>query len=153
MSRKIFIAASVIMVVLFALSAAARYAASGEFKALEAHEEGADRERWIRLTDICTVTSRAGSYLCRFYPAFIFLVWLTDRRYFRWSVEIAVFSVIFSALPWAFLPYLTDGHAGGRLLAFYCRMAFTETALVCVCIGLTISLYKRVKTLFFYRSP
>lgn len=147
MSRKIFIAASVIMVVLFALSAAARYSGSKEFQALEAHEKDASRDRWVKLTDICTATANAARYLCRFYPAFILLVWLTDKKYFKTTIKIAAVSLALSALPWAMLPSLTGGRADGYFLKIYCQIYFTETSLICVCVALSKKLYQYIKTI------
>lgn len=145
MSRKIFIAASVVMTALFIFSAAARYMGYVEFRALELHEEGADRDRWVRLNDVCTSSSKAARFLFRFYPVFILLIWLTDRKYFGTAIRAALLSIALSALPWALLPSLTGGRADGAILMFYCRISFTETALVCLCVALTQALYRYIK--------
>lgn len=147
MSRKIFIAVSVIMTVLFIFSAAARYAGSREFQALEARQKDASRDKWVKLTDICTGTARVARCFCRFYPAFILLVWLTDKKYFKTAIKIAAVSLALSALPWAMLPSLTGGRADGYFLKLYCQIYFTETSLVCVCVALSKKLYQYIKTI------
>ena len=147
MSRKILVALSVVMVILFAASAAVRYLGHREFEALEACEEGADVKKWMELSDIFSGIYRAARYIFRFYPTIILLIWLTDRRYFRWSVNIAFFAILFSTIPWVILSHLSSDLGGGPL-SFFCQLDFAQTSLVCIAIALTVWLYKRLKTDF-----
>lgn len=147
MSRKIFITVSIIMTILFVFSAIVRYYGAKEFEALEFRKENASRDRYVKLTAICTTSGRMAYYFCSLYPVSILLVWITDRKYFKTAIKTAIIAIAISALAWAVLPSLTNGRVSIFLLAFYCPISFVKTSLICVCVALSKKLYQYIKTI------
>lgn len=135
MLKKLFILASLVLVVLFVATAAFRYMGSVEFRMLRLDEPGASRDKWQLYSKTCEKLMSISRIGCRLYPLFALALYCSQNIPFKkiMLMTAAVFIVGAAALLFVtVLPSADIDFAYARNHIVWCIIQYSLGAVPCV---------------------